>query len=353
MLAVIIGFCDLTLDLRPATALLHNISQIKQAASRAANLTKQLLAFSRQQMVYARVLDLNKIVGSSSEMLQRMVSADVTLSFKAGTALGMVKVDPGQIEQILMNLCVNARAAMPKGGNIVIETRNVTIDEHYVQRHAGLVAGSYVMLAFGDTGSGIPEENLPHIFEPFFTTKEAGKGTGLGLATVYGIVKQSSGYIDVFSQINIGTTFKIYFPRVGESEGASEPQREVEGRGGSETILLVEDEAALLEVTATILAKAGYKVLKAENASVALSLAQTSDEEIHLVVTDLIMPNMSGVELCNRLRELRPAIKMLYVSGYVGDQLSHYLQLAPEITFLEKPFTKQSLLARLRSVIDD
>ena len=352
MLGVIIGFCDLTLELRPTNPVLRNTSQIKQAAGRAAKLTKQLLAFSRQQVVYPRVLDLNKIVGSSLEMVQRMVGEDVTVSFNAGAAVGMVKADPGQVEQILMNLCVNARDAMPKGGKIVIETGNVIIDEHYVQRYSGVLAGSYVMLTVSDTGTGIPNETLPSIFEPFFTTKTLGKGTGLGLATVYGIVKQSNGYIDVYSEINIGTMFKIYFPRVDEGESVSEPEHETEGRGGSETILLVEDEAALLEVTATLLAEAGYKVLRAEKASVALSLAQTSAEEIDLVVTDVIMPGMSGVELCNRLRELRPAIKSLYVSGYVGDQLSHYLQLAPEITFLEKPFTKQSLLTRVRSVLD-
>ncbi len=352
MLGVIIGFCDLTLELRPANPVLRNTSQIKQAAVRAANLTKQLLAFSRQQLFYPRVLDLNKIVDGSSEMIQRMVGEDIRLSFNLGATLGMVKADPGQIEQILMNLCINARDAMPKGGKIVVETGNVTLDEYYVQRYSGVLAGSYVMLAVSDTGSGIPKETLPFIFEPFFTTKGAEKGTGLGLATVYGIVKQSNGYIDVYSEVNVGTTFKIYVPRVDEDESVLEPAREAEGRGGSETILLVEDEAALLEVAATLLAQAGYKVLKAENAPAALSLAQISAAEIDLVVTDVIMPGMSGVELCNRLRKLRRAIRMVYVSGHVGDQLNQYLQLGPEMTVLEKPYTKESLLTKVRSVLD-
>jgi two-component system, cell cycle sensor histidine kinase and response regulator CckA len=236
--------------------------------------------------------------------------------------------------------------------SIVVETGNVTLDEFYVQRYSGVLAGPYVMLAVSDTGSGIPKEILPLIFEPFFTSKGAEKGTGLGLATVYGIVKQSNGHIDVYSEINVGTTFKIYFPRVNEDESVLEPAREGEGRGGSETILLVEDEAALLEVAASLLQAAGYKVLKAEDGAAALSLAQASAEKIDLVVTDVIMPGMSGVELCNRLRELQPAIKTLYVSGYVGDQLNYHLQLAPEITLLDKPFTKESLLTRVRSILD-
>jgi CheY-like chemotaxis protein len=265
----------------------------------------------------------------------------------------LIKADLGQLEQILMNLAVNARDAMPTGGKIVIRTSNVTLDENYALQHAPVVPGSYVMLSFGDTGCGIDKKNLHRIFEPFFTTKGPSKGTGLGLATVYGIVKQSNGYIWAYSEPNHGAIFKIYFPRVEDNESVLESESEAESQGGAETILLVEDEAVLRELTATLLETGGYKVLQAENAAAALTLVQASAEEIDLVITDVIMPTMSGVELCARLRELRPAIRLLYISGYAGDQLDHYRQFASEITLLEKPFSKRSLLKKVRSVLDN
>jgi PAS domain S-box-containing protein len=351
ILAVILSYCELTMDtadLTPRAA--RNTAHIRKAAERAASLTKQLLAFSRKQVVYPRVLDLNKVVHSSSDMIKRMVAEDITFSFKAYPDLGMVNADPGQIEQILMNLCLNARDAMPTGGMITIETNNVNLDENFVQQHSSMVPGLYVMLLVADTGGGIAKENLPHIFEPFFTTKGPGKGTGLGLATVYGIVKQSGGYIWVDSELNEGTVFKMYFPRVHEIENAAEAESEGETKGGTETILLVEDEAALSEVTAALLERGGYKVLKAESPATALALSHAMVERIDLVITDVIMPNMSGVELGTRLRGLRPGLRLLFMSGYAGDQLKDYV-LSPEIAFLEKPFTKQSLLKKVWSVL--
>ena len=297
----------------------RNISEIKEAAARAAVLTKQLLAFSKQQMLNARVLDLNKLVLNVAGMLKRLVGEDIALSLKAGDRLRLIKVNPGQIEQILMNLVVNARDAMPAGGDIVIETSNVYLDDSYARQHAQSFLVPYVMISVADTGCGIDKETLSRIFEPFFTTKASGKGTGLGLATVYGIVKQSNGYIWAYSEPSKGAIFKIYFPAVEDKETELEPEVATETKGGSETILLVEDEEALRDVAAILLEAAGYKVLKAENARVALELSRT--QEIDLVITDVIMPNMSGPELCSRIREVRSGIKFLYVSGYAGDNL--------------------------------
>ena len=351
ILGVIMGYCDLTMEQVPLSQpLTRNISEIKEAAARAATLTRQLLAFSKQQMVNARVLDLNKLVLNVAGMLKRLVGEDIALSLKAGDKLRLIKVNPGQIEQILMNLVVNARDAMPTGGNIVIETSNVHLDDSYARQHAPVIPGPYVMISVGDTGCGIDKETLSRIFEPFFTTKGSGKGTGLGLATVYGIVKQSNGYIWAYSEPSKGAIFKIYFPAVEDKETELEPEVATETKGGSETILLVEDEEALRDVAATLLEVAGYKILKAENATVALALART--REIDLVITDVIMPNMSGPELCSRIREVRAGIKFLYVSGYAGDQLTHYVESAPAVSLLEKPFTKESFLNKIRLVLD-
>ena len=353
ILNVIMGYTELSsslLDEKHPVA--RNISQIRQAAERAANLTKQLLAFSRQQIAYPRVLDLNKVVENLSEMLKRLVGEDVVISFTPGERLGLIRADVGQIEQILMNLGANARDAMPRGGEIIIETCNITLDDNQAQQPAPAAPGPYVMLSFRDTGSGIDKETLPRIFEPFFTTKGPTKGTGLGLSTVYGIVKQSNGHIWASSEPNKGTIFKICFPLVEENESVPDSESETDSKGGSETLLLVEDEAALREVAASMLETVGYKVLKAENAGAALALAQACTGEIDLVITDVIMPNMSGVELCGRLRELRPGVGMLYISGFTGDQLQRYAQFASDVTLLEKPFTKKSLLKKVRSVLD-
>jgi PAS domain S-box-containing protein len=352
ILGTIIGYSELARDqVGPTHPLARDISKIKVAAERAASLTKQLLAFSRRQVIYPIVLDLNKAVHGSLEMLKPLLGEDVRLTFKPEKKLGKVKVDPRQIDQILMNLGVNARDAMPGGGKIVIETADVDLDESYGYR-GPVVPGHYVMLSVSDTGSGIAPHDLPRIFEPFFTTKGPGKGTGLGLATVYGIVKQSDGYIWAYSEPDKGTTFKICFPRVEEPEQYLESESDDAVRGGAETILLVEDEASLREVAVDLLETAGYNVLRAEDARAALILAQGYHQPIDLLLTDIIMPNMSGTELYAHLREIRPNMKLLYMSGYAGQQLEHYGKFGQEIEYLEKPFTRKSLLSKVRAVMD-
>jgi len=285
-------------------------------------------------------------------MLMMTRGEDVTLSVTSEKKIGKVKADPGQIEQILMNLCVNARDAMPGGGTIGIDIRNVVI-ESPDESLSSPPPGSYVMLSVSDTGSGIAAENLAYIFEPFFTTKEPGKGTGLGLATVYGIIKQSGGHINVRSKPQAGTTFIIYLPLVQEKETPLVETPEIASRGGSETILLVEDEDALRRVAAALLKSAGYTVFAADSADEALKLAVSSNQHIDLIITDVVMPKMSGPELCGRLQEMRPRMRMLFMSGYAGDQLKNYSQFAQRIGLIEKPFSKQSLLNKVRSVLEE
>ena len=328
------------------------VAQIRRAAERGASLTRQLLAFSRRQMVHPQILDLNKVVSSSADMLKRLIGEDIATSFKPEEDLWMVKVDPGQIEQILMNLAVNARDAMPQGGRLVMETANVTADEHYVSQHAPMNPGQYVMLSFADTGTGIAAENLPLIFEPFFTTKETGKGTGLGLATVYGIVKQNHGHIQAYSEPDKGTIFRIYFPKEEGAETAAPSGKPAAIRRGTETVLLVEDEAHLRGLVAALLEEGGYRVLLAESGAAALALAQDSKDAIDLLLTDVIMPGMSGVELCKRMQELRPGTRVLCMSGYTGDHLHPYGQFESVKTFLQKPFTNIELLKKLRAILD-
>lgn len=350
LLGVIIGHGELaesTLDpLHPAA---ENLAQILGAAKKAASLTRQLLAFGRRQVANPIVLDLNKVVRGCIQMLKPILREDINISLHEESGLGMVKVDPGYIEQILMNLGVNARDAMPKGGEIVVETSNVELDDNCLREVPSLSPGPYVMLTVRDTGSGIDPELLPHIFEPFFTTKAPGEGTGLGLATVYGIVKQSGGHIRVYSEPNRGTTFKVCFPRVEDKEHQLQAEPEPEVIGGSETILLVEDEAGLRDVAANMLQSVGYKVLKAENGPAALTLISTYSETIDLLLTDVVMPAMSGRELFNELQALRPSIKALYMSGYAGQQLAPYTDSSSELDLVEKPFTKKTLLRKVRA----
>jgi CheY-like chemotaxis protein len=285
-------------------------------------------------------------------MLERLVGEDVSVSFKPGDGLGLVVADPGQIEQVLMNLAVNARDAMPAGGKIKIETGNVSLDKEYARQHPSAVPGPSVMLTFSDMGQGINKDILPKIFEPFFTTKEPGKGTGLGLATVYGIVKQNNGNIWVYSELGIGTTFKIYFPRVDLSETPTLPEFETASVGGTEAIMLVEDDVDIRELVATMLEAAGYKVLKPDSATAALELAQTPSANFDLLLTDIIMPHMSGVELYDQVRALRPGIKRLYMTGYAGDDLSRRVLLESDMVVLEKPFDSTALLASVRAALD-
>ena len=354
MLGVIMGYTDLSLQhIAPAHPAARNLAQIKNAAERAVSLTRQLLAFSRQQIMYPRVLDLNAVVNNVSQMLTRMIGEDVSLSFKPSIQLGCIKADLGQVEQALMNLAVNARDAMPTGGRIIIETANLELTEGYVDSTPPkMPPGRYVVLSVSDTGCGMDKKTMAQIFEPFFTTKGPGAGTGLGLSTVYGIIKQSGGFLWVYSEPGRGTTFKLYFPRIEESM-APLPQAEAEPTpvGGLETILVVEDDEALRTLTVAILETVGYKVLEAENAHLAIKLVEGQKEPIHLLLTDVIMPGMSGRELAERARGLQPSLAVLLMSGYAPDLIARYGAVEPGVALIEKPFTRHSLLAKLRTVL--
>jgi PAS domain S-box-containing protein len=350
LLGVILGYSDLALDvIAPESPVNRHLEQIKKASNRAVALTRQLLAFSRQEVVFTKILDLNEVVQNLTTMLQRLVGEDIDMSFRPVIPIGSIKADPGQVEQVLMNLVVNARDAMPGSGKIIIETRHADLDEHYVSHHPGSAAGRYVVLSVSDTGCGIDEKIKSQIFEPFFTTKEIGRGTGLGLSTVYGIVKQSGGTIFVYSELDKGTSFKIYFPRVaGEAEQIGQLLEEIDFPGGSETVLVVEDDLSLRALAVTILQDAGYRVMEAENAQIALEILQDLLSEIDLLLTDVIMPGKSGVELLEEAKLIRPNLRALFVSGYTGDLFALRGGVLADHAFLEKPFTRNSLLKRVR-----
>ena len=350
ILGIILGYSDLSLGLDPSDQILRYLREIKKASQRAALLTRQLLAFSRQQVVFPKVLDLNNVVKNVTSMFLRLVGEDIEIEFRPGTAIGNIKADPGQIEQILMNLVVNARDAMPNGGKIVIETAQAELDEHYAAQHAGARAGQHVALVVSDTGCGMDEKTKSKIFEPFFTTKAAGKGTGLGLSTVYGIVKQSDGYIIVYSELDKGTTFKIYFPRVREKAEDLVSRKDAEPPRGSETILVVEDDHTLRELTVKLLQDAGYQVLEAENAEGALRTMEAFTAGIDLLLTDVVMPGKSGVELLGQARIAIPNLRSLFMSGYTGDLVA-LRGVMQEASFLEKPFTRNSLLTKVHSAL--
>jgi two-component system, cell cycle sensor histidine kinase and response regulator CckA len=352
LLTVILSYSDLLLEDLPAErGEREDIGEIRKAAVAASSLTRQLLAFSRQQVLQPLLLDVNSVVTATEKLLTRLLGEDVRLSTSLATGLGTVKVDPGQLEQIIMNLAVNARDAMPRGGRLTIETANVDMDEAYVRGHPVAQPGRYVMLAVSDTGTGMDAQTQARIFEPFFTTKEQGKGTGLGLATVYGIVKQSGGFIWVYSEVGHGTSFKIYLPRVDEA-AAPAPAPGDAVVGGSETVLVVEDVAAVRAVTSEMLRRYGYSVLEAADAETALRLAGKHDGEIHLLLTDVVMPDASGRELADRLTKLRPRMKVLYMSGYTDDAVVRHGVLQQGIAFLQKPFTPESLARKLRTVLE-
>jgi len=353
ILCVIIGYSELSLHHLDADhPMAKNAVEIKNAANRAASLTRHLLAFSRQQVLYPRILDLNTVVHSLNQMLPRIIGDDISLTFKPQVPLGCIKADPGQIEQVLMNLVVNARDSMSKGGTIVIETSNIELDADYVDSNASVRPGSYVMLSVSDTGCGMDEKTVSQIFEPFFTTKAPGQGTGLGLSTVHGIVKQSHGHIWVYSQLGKGTTFKLYFPQHEESiEEVGDWSIDIEPVGGSETVLVVEDDESLRNVTVALLESAGYKVLQAENAESAMVLVRDLTESVDLLLTDALMPGMGGVELSAHLKTLRPNLRVLLMSGYAGDLIARYGAIEPEMTLMEKPFTRHDLLARVHTVL--
>ena len=354
LLTVIIGFCSLAMrDLKPDDPVFGNLEEIKKAGDRATSLTRQLLAFSRRQVLQPKILNLGSVVADMEKMLRRVIGENIDLRAALEPTLGKVNADPGQIEQIIVNLAVNARDSMPNGGKLTIETDNVYLDEEYVKHHVGAQAGAHVMLAVSDTGHGMDQQTMARIFEPFFTTKEVGKGTGLGLSTVYGIVKQSGGNIWVYSEIGRGTTFKIYLPRV--ADGAEEYQRptdEFKTAEGTETILLVEDEEMLRKLARQTLAGYGYRILEAEDGDEATVLSAQHEGAIQLLLTDVIMPGMNGRELANRLLETRPTLRVLFMSGYTDDAIVHQHALESSANFIQKPFSPDSLAQKVRKVLD-
>lgn len=354
-LNVVLGYSELMMErLGPADASRKNIAMIREAALRAASLTRQLLAFSRKQVLEPRVLDMNAAVFDLNKMLRPLIEEDIELVALLDPMLGKVKADPAQIDQVIMNLAVNARDAMPDGGKLTIETKNIELDEGYADRHVAIQPGPYVMLAVTDTGIGMDKETQAHIFEPFFTTKEKDKGTGLGLAMVYGIVKQSSGYIWVYSEVGRGAIFRIYLPRLDVAVQATKAEKvQPSALTGSETILVAEDEDMLRELAHEFLASAGYMVLEAGNGEQAIEISELHQGPIHLLMTDAVMPRMSGRELAQHMQGQRPGIKVLYVSGYTDDAVFRNGLLEPGTAFLQKPFTRETLLLKLREMLQD
>ncbi len=353
LITVISGHAGLVLDrLAPDDPLRIELERIREAGDRAAALTGQLLAFSRRQVLQPRPVGLDQVVGDTESMLGRIIGEDIDLVVEAAPDLGIVRADPGQLQQVVINLAVNARDAMPRGGQLVLRMRNVDLDEDFVRTHMGSSEGPHVLLEVHDTGEGMDEEVRSKAFEPFFTTKEPGKGTGLGLAMVYGIVKQSGGYIALESERGVGTLVKLYLPRI-EGEGVRQdvtPDQRIEEDGGHETILLVEDEEMVRSLASRVLEKKGYSVLVAADGADALDIA--CRESIDLLVTDVIMPRLGGGELAERLLELRPGIRVLFISGYTDDAIVRHGVLDRDRGFLQKPFTADALTRKVRSVLD-
>jgi signal transduction histidine kinase/CheY-like chemotaxis protein len=355
MLQTILGYCDLSLSELEATNPLHeNLREIHKAAMRSADLTRQLLAFARKQTVSPKILDLNDTVGGMLKMLQRLLGEDIDLAWLPGHDLWPVKMDPSQLDQILANLAVNARDAIADTGKITIETENVSRDAAYCADHPDCLPGEYVLLAVSDNGCGMDKEILAQIFEPFFTTKEKDKGTGLGLATVYGVVRQNNGFINVYSEPGQGTTFSIYLPSFSSEEVTpTETRLAEEPTGGTETVLLVEDEATLLHLGKTILQRLGYTVLAASTPMAAIELAQEHPGEIHLLITDVVMPEMNGRDLAKRLVSLRPTMHCLFMSGYTANVIAHHGVLDTDIHFIQKPFSIDDLARTARETLRD
>jgi len=329
-----------------------HLKEIYAAGARAASLTRQLLAFSRRQVLAPQVLNLNTAVSNLESMLRRLIGEDIKLQTALEPALAQVKADPGQIEQVIMNLAVNARDAMPRGGSLTIETGNVVLDETFARGHVTMHPGPHVMLAVSDTGVGMAPETQAHIFEPFFTTKEQGKGTGLGLATVYGIVKQSGGSIWVYSELGQGTTFKVYFPAVSEGPlTAGQGNLGAGATSGRETILVVEDEESVRSLIRMALESSGYRVLETSDGDGALAICTNYSGPIHLLLTDVVMPRMSGSAVAEKVVTMRPEIKVLFMSGYTTDAIVHHGILGHDMPFIQKPFAPVALRERIREVL--
>jgi two-component system, cell cycle sensor histidine kinase and response regulator CckA len=351
LLTVINGYSDMLLsEVQPGDPMRENLAEIRAAGDRAASLTQQLLAFSRRQMLQPVVLNLNQTVDEIQRMLRRVIGEDIEFVTQLEPSLGNMLADPGQIQQVLMNLAVNARDAMPGGGTLLIETANVVFDEDYASAHADTRPGPHIMLAVTDTGSGISDEVKQRLFEPFFTTKPTGHGTGLGLATVYGMVKQSGGWIWVYSELGRGTTFKVYFPRTD----APVPVATAAAAGkisGTETILVVEDQPEVRNLAVTVLRRCGYDVHSAVNGADAISFCTRFTGTIHLLLTDVIMPGMNGREVADNILEQRPDTSVLFMSGYTQNAIAHRGVLDEGIDYLQKPFTPEILAARVRNVL--
>jgi len=352
LLTAILGYCNLALDdMAPDDMSRRDLEEIKDAGERAATLTRQLLAFSRRQMLQPEAVDLNRLVRQTQKMLTRILGEDIELSVELAADLPLVNADPASVEQIIVSLAMNARDAMPEGGRLVLETAVVELDGSYVDSHATVLPGPYVMLAVSDTGEGMDAATRSRVFEPFFTTKAQGKGSGLGLATVYGIVKQSGGYIWVYSEPAHGTVFKVYLPIVSAPIATARELKEPEPPRASETILLVEDEEAVRALTGEVLRRQGYEVIEAEHGKQALELAQRLSAEIHLLLTDIVMPYMNGRDLAEQISSLRPGTKVLFMSGYT-DHAAVHRELSAGAPFLQKPFTPDALARKVRGLLD-
>jgi len=353
LLSVILGYVHLALESHGPGPLREDLEQIQSASNRAAALTRQLLAFSRHQVLAPRIIDLARVLKDLEPMLTRLVGEDVTVGVVRGDSVGPILADAGQMEQVLMNLAVNARDAMPRGGYLTLEAANAEISPEYALEHEGVTPGQYVRLAVSDTGTGMDRDTQTRIFEPFFTTKEEGKGTGLGLSTVWGIVSQSGGHIDVYSEVGHGTTFKVYFPRVEQvpevKRASKSPERLTRG---TETVLLVEDEKQLRTLTAFLLRRSGYQVLEANDGEEALLMAKHFSSPIHLLITDVVMPKMGGVELAQKVSAARPDMQVLFMSGYTEDAIVRHGALDPTSNFLAKPLTPDTFLPRVRALLD-
>ncbi len=353
LLTVINGCAEFSLEQLPHDhPVSENLLEIRQTARRAADLTRQLLAFGRKQILASKVIDLNAVVAGMEKMLRRLIGEDINLVLALHPQLGRVKADTGQIEQVIMNLAINARDAMPEGGTLTLETQNLELDDAYARAHTSVQPGPHVMLAVSDTGAGMDHDTLGHVFEPFFTTKGPGKGTGLGLATVYGIVKQSGGNTSVYSEVRRGTTFKVYLPQTEAPLDATTTGNPRVSLRGTETILLVEDEKAVRVLARRILERNGYTVLEAEGGIQAIERVEQHEGPIHLLVTDVVMPRMGGAAVVEGVSALRPGIKALYVSGYAPTAVVHHGIVDPAAPFLEKPFTPGTLAAKVREVLD-
>jgi signal transduction histidine kinase/ActR/RegA family two-component response regulator len=356
VLTIIMGYAQQLIDFPDANpdAVQNNASQIITASNRAAALTRQLLAFGRKQVLQPTVVNLNEIIVDLDKMVRRLISENVEIVTRPATKLGTVKADPGQIEQVLLNLVINARDAMPHGGTLTVETANVELDQAYADKHAGMRPGPYVALAVSDTGIGMDAETQAHIFEPFFTTKEMGKGSGLGLATVYGVVQQSGGHLSVYSEPGRGSTFKVYLPRAGDvTEPLPASPVQQPAMRGKETILVAEDDPQVRDLAVAILKACGYLVLELENANDAERVCQQHGGDIDLLLTDVVMREVSGPDLARTVQRVRPETKVLFMSGYTDSAIVHQGVLNPGIAFLPKPFTPSTLAGRVRQVLDE